>query len=332
MITANQVRRAAKIKVNEDNLNSVLVSLGEYGDSVGLSLPHRAVPFFAQLMHESGSFKWDREIWGPTKAQERYDVRADLGNTPARDGDGKKFMGRTTGQITGRGNYVRFRNWCRDRGYSPPDFEKYPEKLNTDPWEGLGPIWYWDAGNPDGRSLNRYADRNDQEMITRRWNGGLNGYEDRLDYYTRLGLVVLGFGPAEIRAFQLKAKSSGKYKGEVDGLDGPQTRAAIHLSLSAMQDDVPEVPTVDVKASPVVEEKAVAVVPPSLDAPWWQSKEVLVPAAGGGIATTVSAFGSIPWQNLVIILGFVALGGAFLYWRKRADAAKVETVVKEIGT
>ena len=64
----------------------------------------RVAGFIAQIGHESGQLKYVREIWGPTKAQTKYEGRADLGNTVA--GDGSKYRGRGLIQITGRANYM----------------------------------------------------------------------------------------------------------------------------------------------------------------------------------------------------------------------------------
>ncbi|QCM12361.1 glycoside hydrolase family 19 protein [Agrobacterium tumefaciens] len=327
-VTAAHVRAAAKTRVDESNLNSVMMVLNKYGSDFGLNLVHRVVLYLAQLMHESGSFRYDREIWGPTPQQARYDTRADLGNTPAKDGDGYKNRGRGPIQVTGAYNIRAFYNWCKRKDLNPPDFVANPDLINTDPWEGLSAVWYWDEGNPDKKSLNRYADRNDAEMITRRINGGLNGYAERLEYYTRLGLVVLGFSPRDIRGFQGKAKAAGIYKGNLDGLDGPQTRAAIHLMLVGLS---PRDGTVMVKAAPVTEEKPVpvAVTPPGLDAPWWKSKEVIVPVVtGGGLSSGLAGIGSIPWQNLALVLLAFALVGGFLLWRKSVDAKAVNEQVR----
>ncbi|WP_421416595.1 glycoside hydrolase family 19 protein [Agrobacterium tumefaciens] len=328
-VTAAQVRAAAKTRVNESNLNSVIMALGKYGSEFGLDMPHRVVAFLAQLMHESGSFKYDREIWGPTPAQERYDTRRDLGNTPKKDGDGYKNRGRGPIQVTGGYNIRAFYEWCKRKGLNPPDFVSNPDLINTDPWEGLSAIWYWDEGNPDRKSLNRYADRNDAEMLTRRINGGLNGFADRLDYYTRLGLVVLGFDVKDIRGFQGAAKRAGKYAGNLDGLDGPQTRAAIHLMLVDLAPKAQVAQVTQIKAAPVTEEKPVAVTPPSLDAPWWKSKEVIVPAVTGtGLSSVLAAVGSMPWQNLALVLLAFGIVGAFLLWRKKGDAKAVSEQIR----
>ncbi|TRD16984.1 glycoside hydrolase family 19 protein [Palleronia caenipelagi] len=205
------------------NTGPVLAALTAHAVDMGLRKPHRLAHFLSQLAHESQGFIYDQEIWGPTAAQRRYEGRLDLGNT--QPGDGKRFKGRGPIQITGRGNYRRFTLWCSALNPLAPDFERDPDAVNSDPWEGLTAIWYWDTGNPTGRSLNRYADDNDIEMITRRINGGLNGYEDRLECYDRTALLMLGFRAEDVIGFQRHAGI------RADGLSGPQTRGALHAAL-----------------------------------------------------------------------------------------------------
>lgn len=229
------------------NAMSVALSLEQFGGVLGLDQPHRFVQFLAQIAHESARFKHDVEIWGPTPAQARYDTRTNLGNTPEADGDGELYKGRTGIQITGKSNYRQFRDWCKAKGFNPPDFVKLPHLVNSDPWEGLAPLWYWDT-----RNLNAYADKGDNENITVKINGGRNGLADRLDLYTQIGLGVLGH--TQLTIFQTTAKANGTYTGEVDGQDGPQTRAAIHRELVKLG----TVPGVETQAAPVVEPVAVA--------------------------------------------------------------------------
>jgi predicted chitinase len=79
----------------------------QYGDDD----PRKLAYILGTAHHETGKFRWLREIWGPTSAQNRYEGRADLGNNVA--GDGKKFMGRGFVHITGRRNYT---DWSRRLG------------------------------------------------------------------------------------------------------------------------------------------------------------------------------------------------------------------------
>ena len=225
--------RIAGTPVNRQNAEAMLAGIAARGAKSNLSRRAPLAQYLAQIMHESGSFRYDRELWGPTAAQDRYDTRVDLGNTPERDGDGEKFKGRTAIQITGRANYRAFRDWCASKGLNPPDFEEFPELVLTDPWEGLGPVWYWETR----AGLRGYAEAGNFEMVTRRVNGGTNGWDDRLRYLTRASLVLLGRDPDSIREFQAE-------KGlEVDGIVGPETRKALHAALVEMD----EAETVDVK-------------------------------------------------------------------------------------
>ncbi|MBD9635978.1 peptidoglycan-binding protein [Ensifer sp. ENS07] len=321
-ITAQQVRDASKGKVNESNLASVLVALDKYGSKFGMDRPHRLAQYFAQLMHESGDFRSDREIWGPTSAQQRYDTRTDLGNTPEKDGDGYLYRGRTGMQLTGKDNYRQFRDWGRTAGLACPDIVKDPDAVNTDPWEGLVPLFYWDT-----RGLNRWADEGDAETITKKVNGGKNGLADRFDRLARISLVLLGYRADNVRQFQADQRL------EVDGDVGPKTRSAMHKALVALTPG--EAARPEVKVAPVTEEKPVPVpvpvTPPSLDAPWWKSKEVLVPVAGGGGASILTAIGGIPWQNLLILLFALGSIAGFLYWRKNADRKAVAKQVERMA-
>lgn len=143
-----------------------------------LTTRERKAAFLAQVGHESGSFQWTREIWGPTPAQSRYEGRADLGNTVK--GDGFRYRGRGLIQTTGRNNYQRVTT--RLSGMAAPDFVKYPEALESPHWAALSAADYW-----VDRGLNRFCNQGAVRFIalTRAINGGRNGLEDRLRRYER---------------------------------------------------------------------------------------------------------------------------------------------------
>jgi putative chitinase len=302
-ISAQQIRAAAKGPVNESNMKSVLIALDRYGDDFGMNRLHRLVQYLAQLMHESGDFRYDREIWGPTPAQKRYDTRTDLGNTPAADGDGKKNAGRGPIQLTGAANIKEFHDWCEDRGLNPPNFVANPDLINTDPWEGLSALFYWDT-----RNLNRLADQGDIETITKKTNGGMNGFADRVDHLVRLSLVVLGYPPAALEQFQAASGLTA------DGDPGPKTRAALHKALLAA-DGVP-MAAAGIMAAPVVEERAV--VPHAVEGEVKRKFSLLGwagSAFGGGGGLGLAALTGFDWRALVVIIVTVlavAVGGLVL--------------------
>lgn len=316
------------------NADSVVVALQRYGPRFGLDQPHRLAQFLAQVLHESGAFVFDREKWGPTAQQKKYDTGSlakKLGNTRA--GDGFLFRGRTGMQITGRSNTRAFRDWCRklmsglvlaapgSAALPVPDFEKTPDAMLTDPWEGLGPIWYWDS-----RGISRYADQGDIEMVTKAINGGLTGYQDRLDWYARAALVLLGFGPTNVVAFQ---KQAGE---KADGIAGPRTRAALHRALLARS----AVLAPDAQAAPVVEEKQVEkpVVPVAVEAKVKEKTDRfgwLTGIFGGGTGLGLGWLAGFDWQAIIAIGGVAIVAVAlFLIFRHEVVAA-VKEVREELG-
>lgn len=150
----------------------------------GIDTPVRLAAFLAQIGHESGALRYVEELWGPSAAQVRYQGRADLGNT--QPGDGERFKGHGLIQTTGRFNHARVRDRLRERFPDVPDFEADPEALTDPQWACLSAADYW-----DDKGLNALADVGDFEGITRRINGGLNGYADRKARWERAKAVLL---------------------------------------------------------------------------------------------------------------------------------------------
>lgn len=132
----------------------------------GIITPARIAAFLAQVGHESGGFVYTREIWGPTVAQQRYEGRADLGNWEP--GDGSRYRGRGLIQITGRANYQAVSDGL------DVDFVGNPTLLEQPEYAAMSAAWWW-ANN----DCNDLADAGDFQRLTRRINGGLNGYADR---------------------------------------------------------------------------------------------------------------------------------------------------------
>jgi len=160
-------------------------------DKYSINTPERQSCFLAQVMHESGGFKFLSEnlnysaaalmrTWGsrfpdndtaekfehnPEKiANKVYSGR--MGNIE--EGDGWKYRGRGLIQLTGRENYANF-------GHNVGvDFLSNPDLLTTPEYATLSAGWYWNK-----RNLNELADKMDVEGITKKINGGVNGLEDR---------------------------------------------------------------------------------------------------------------------------------------------------------
>ena len=127
-----------------------------------INTPLRVAHFLGQLAHESLDLKYWTELWGPTKAQLRYEGRADLGNVVA--GDGKRFMGRGPIQTTGRANYTRVAKALQI------DCVNHPELLSTPEHGFRAAALFWQDNN-----CNEYADKDDTLAVSQLVNCGQGG-------------------------------------------------------------------------------------------------------------------------------------------------------------
>ena len=138
--------------------------------------PKRIAAFIAQIGHESGQFRYVREL-GNDQYLSKYDtgtLAKRLGNTPEADGDGQKYRGRGLIQITGRANYMM----CGEA--LALDLINQPELLEKPQHACMSAAWFWAS-----RGLNTLADAGQFDTITRRINGGQNGAADRQALYAR---------------------------------------------------------------------------------------------------------------------------------------------------
>ena len=185
LISSEQLLQIAASNQFKDRITAFTPGVNATFERYKINTKLRMAHFLAQVMHESGGFRWLRELWGPTTQQRRYDppsrVARDLGNTQS--GDGLRFRGRGLIQLTGRANYQRFTNEVGvDFGVN---FINEPELVESSPYAVIAAGWYW-----NGRNINAAADRDDFVRVTRLINGGTNGLADRRRYLNRAKLVL----------------------------------------------------------------------------------------------------------------------------------------------
>ncbi|MFA5026620.1 MAG: glycoside hydrolase family 19 protein [Candidatus Methylomirabilota bacterium] len=175
MITLDQLRAIIPFAMSRAPI--YLVPMNDAMAEFQINTPARQAAFLAQVAHESGSLRYTREL----ASGAAYEGREDLGNTEV--GDGAKYRGRGLIQITGRANMAK----CSAALYGDPDhLLSNPEVLELPAAACRSAAWFWQS-----HGLNELADAGDFIRITKRVNGGTNGYADRLDFYERAKKVLL---------------------------------------------------------------------------------------------------------------------------------------------
>lgn len=138
----------------------------------------RAAAFLAQIAHESGELRYAEEL----ASGDAYDtgrLAERLGNTPEDDDDGQKWKGRGLIQITGHDNYhAVYEYFGPEKGWEATEDVVGWLQVPEGACRSAG--WFWST-----RRLNALADRGDFLLITKKVNGGTNGWVDRKKYYDR---------------------------------------------------------------------------------------------------------------------------------------------------
>ena len=146
-----------KIAPNASNLNikKYLDGFNETFKKFKIQSCIRRVHFLAQVIHESGSFKYNEEI-GSAKYLAKYDG----------------WHGRGLIQLTLKANYEAFEKAI---GEDVSSSVENRNKVTESPYAVYSAGWFW-----DNRELNLLSDKNDFIYITYKVNGGFNHIDDRL--------------------------------------------------------------------------------------------------------------------------------------------------------
>jgi putative chitinase len=176
-MTEEQLAKIAP-HVSEENIKIYTPLLNKWMPYYSINTKLRQAAFIAQILHESACFQYTKEI-ASGAAYDTGKLAIKLGNTSAKDGDGEKYKGRGFIMITGMTNYTAV-----SKGLGV-DFVNHPELLEQPNYAVQSACWWWTT-----HGLNALADKGDFMAITKKINGGYNGYLDRVMYYKR-ALAIL---------------------------------------------------------------------------------------------------------------------------------------------
>ena len=142
------------VGVSADTLNSYLIEMNNGFKTFGVTTCREKAHFLAQVLHESGNFRFTKEINGERASYQPW-------------------FGRGLIQITLRDNYEKYGQYI---GEDVTSGDSARDKLTKLPHSVLSAFWYYNVS----RKLEVLAKNDDFNKITATINGGFNGYNDRL--------------------------------------------------------------------------------------------------------------------------------------------------------
>lgn len=191
-----------------DRIDKYLVYLNKYSAQFGITTRLRMCHFLAQLAVESGELLYTAENLnysskGLVKTfpkyfnvcnAERYAKNPQMiankvyanrmGNGNESSGDGWKYRGRGLIQLTGKSNYKAYNDYLRFTGMEV-DLLANPDLISQPLGAIKSAMWFWMAHN-----CNQYADKDDCLNVTKKINGGTNGFTEREKYLRRAKLYL----------------------------------------------------------------------------------------------------------------------------------------------
>ena len=205
VITQSQLLQAVP-NLYKPRLDAFVASFNMWAVHFGIDTPLRAVHYLAQVFHESANLRAVEEnlnysAEGLLKTFPRYFDRKNvgyyarnpqrianrayanrMGNGSEASGDGYRYRGRGYIGTTGKANYEAYAksDWCVG------DLMSHPEWLAQSPGDQKSSMFFWLKNG-----CNRYADADDVKGLTKRINGGLLGYENRLALTEKFKEVLL---------------------------------------------------------------------------------------------------------------------------------------------
>ncbi len=145
--------------------------------STGMTSVEQRRHLVSQTAHETGRYRWMKELGDDDYFTRMYDNRKDLGNGP---GDGKVFFGGGCIQLTGRYNYQRFSNWLERNGMADDKVMQEGANYVAEQYPFLSAVCWIEENN-----WAAVCEGTDVYQVTRVLNGGYNGIEDRLALYKK---------------------------------------------------------------------------------------------------------------------------------------------------
>jgi len=203
-ITEEQVKGIAPNAPNK-NVKEFVEVFNKWSGKFGITTALRAQHFISQCVHEcaelrafeenlnysaQGLLKVFPKYFNPTSAAQ-YARKPEkianrvyanrMGNGNEASGDGWRFRGRGAIGTTGRSNYMDYAS----SEFCVGDLMSHPEWLAKSPGCYKSAMYFWWKNG-----LNRIADSDDVNAVTRRVNGGYNGLDSRKKYLARAKQVI----------------------------------------------------------------------------------------------------------------------------------------------